>query len=319
MSARYTALAVFSALIICVVIVFKGACFYTNTCEANAEIYLISENVEKRKFAKDAVREARESFRILFLYEPVTGTILLDKGVREPLLIRLQSHWRMRLDPFGSVSIGEVLDGKEFPSGENFLLSDEVLLEKAEISSLREPISVTFGERNFDVATHEICHALFSNSMAGRLYSDAMGEIAAVSCESDLYLGLRVLEFKLITDRVTPVPWDEFLGMNHPVKDHGEFMKALRAGVSRAETSLDFVLDSESELGRGVDLFYSQAAVFSLFWKERCPGQAILSDLARSLSQRKKFSEWLAASDDKCVPNSIADFEASLNAMLLEA
>lgn len=319
MSSRYTLLAICSALVLGALILFKNPCLYTKDCASSRGIYLISESVEKRTFAKEAVRAAEKNFRVLFSHRPVTGTILLDKGILEPPIIRLQSHWRMRFDPIGSVLLSDVIDVKEFFSGANFLLSEEVVLDNGKIGSSGEPISVSFGERNFDTAMHEICHALFSNSMAGRSYSDAMDEIAAVSCESDDYLGLRMQDFKKSAGEFDPVPWNEFLEMRHPLKDHNEFAKALRAGASRAETSLGFVLDNESELGRSVDLFYAQAAVFSLYWKARCPNENILSDLARSLSEKTKFSEWLAASNSKCVPGSIADFEASLNAMLLLA
>lgn len=307
------------ALSIIWLIVFLQPCRFSKNCEVSGRTYLISESAEKRKLAKEALRNAENRFRVLFKYKSVSGSVLLDRGVEEPFLVRPRSHWKLRFDPIGAQPLMNVLADKEFSLIAPLVLPETGLWEEGPIVSPGKILSVSLGDQKFDATMHEICHVFFANSMRGVPYSDALDEVAAVSCETDAFLSLRVQDFKAITKRIDPVSWDEFLRMRHPVKGQRELAKALSAGVSRAETSLSFALDSESDLGRSVDLFYSRAAVFALFWQARCPGMGVLTDLAESMAENKKFSEWLAASDSECVPSSIAEFEVSLGAMLEQA
>jgi hypothetical protein len=166
---------------------------------------------------------------------------------------------------------------------------------------------------------HEVCHAFFTNAMGNRPTADVLEEIAAISCESDKGISVRVADFKRLFGERQLMPWDEFLQLEHPLKSEPEFAELIGGAVDKAKTSVSFTIDNRSPLGLNIDRFYSQSALFISVWKELCPKQNVLGDLAAKLSSGVKFSSWIANKTIKCGPRNVEEFDKAVKERLARA
>lgn len=281
---------------------FFNPCQFRSYCEYADDVYILSEDAAKRDLMKKALPVARERFEDLFAYEPITGTLLLDRAVGEPLPIKIQSTWRLRYDPSGPQKLSDVLaeiggaQGAEFylVKGEDIEMGGHGVADK--------------GEDRVETNAHEVCHAFFSNAMGNRPSADVLEEIAAISCESDEGISARVADFKLLFGETQLMPWDDFLQLEHPLKSEPKFAELVGGAVDKAKTSVSFTIDNKSPLGRNIDRFYSQSALFVSVWKELCPKHNVLGDMSVKLSSRVKFSKWIENNDIKCGPKNIEQF-----------
>jgi hypothetical protein len=290
---------------------FLMPCRFRDYCEFSEHTYILSNDKEKRDTTKRALRIAKERFENLFVYQPVIGSLLLDRGIVEPLPIKIQSEWRLRYDPSGPVRLSDVLADIGEAKG-----TDLYLVEGKDIDMAGDGVAGTRSGERLESTTHEICHAYLSNSMQGRPYSDAVDEIAAISCESDQAINIRVEEFKTRFRKDGIMPWDRFLQLRHPLKAEFRLAKLLGDAVDHAQASLAFSIDSKTDLGREVDLFYSQSAIFVSVWQSLCPKSNALADMAMKLSPKLRFSDWISSNGLQCSPDSLEEFNEAVSRRL---
>lgn len=286
---------------------YYKACDFWSYCASTRGVFLLSNDQDKREIMQTAVGRAENRFDVLFAFEEVPSTIIMDSGLVEPLPVRLRSQWRMVYDPTGSRRLEGVLDNIGYAATvDRFLVRTEDL-EPAGFASEGERMDAIL-----NTATHEVCHMFFHNLMDTRPYSDALDEIAGISCESEASISQRVEQFKRLMQEGPPMDWDEFLEQGHPIKRQIELVEAMDEAGEQTDEALHFTVDLGSELGRQIDLFYHQSAVFVRFWQQRCPDRGVLHDLAKSMSNDMNFSDWLLSNDLGCSPNSIREFEDAI-------
>lgn len=290
---------------------FFNPCQFRTYCEFSDNVYILSEDAEKRELMKTALPVARERFEVFFAYAPSIGTLILDQGMVEPLPIKIQSKWRLRHDPSGPLKLSDVLERIGEAEG-----TDLFLVEGEDIDMKGHVGSGAGSSDRLDTNAHEICHAYFSNAMGNLSFADVLEEIAAISCESDNAIDERVVDFKSLFGEEQLVPWDDFLELDHPLKAEPEFSALIGDAVDEAQTSLSFTINNQTELGRHIDRFYSQSAVFVSVWKELCPGRNALGDMATKLSTGVKFSEWIESNELKCGPRNLRAFNALVDRRL---
>jgi hypothetical protein len=292
---------------------FFNPCQFRSYCEYADDVYILSEDGTKRDLMKRALPVARERFNDLFAYEPLTGTLLLDRAMGEPLPIKIQSKWRLRYDPSGPQKLSDVLAEIGEAQGTELYLA-----EGEDFDMGGHGVADTSGDR-VETNAHEVCHAFFSNAMGNRPTADVLEEIAAISCESDKGIGARVADFKRLFGETQLMPWDDFLQLEHPLKSEPEFAQLVGGAVDKAKTSVSFTIDNRSPLGRNIDRFYSQSALFISVWKELCPKQNILGDMAAKLSSGVRFSNWIKNKTIKCGPRNVEQFDKAVKERLARA
>jgi hypothetical protein len=275
------------------------------------DVFILSESADKRDVAKTAITLAKKRFARWYTFRPLKGSLLLDAGISEPLPIRRQSHWTLRYDPSGPRMLTDVL--RELPGS---VVSGPTLIEGQDIEMAIHGLGGQQSAERLNVAVHEVCHVLFSNAMKGIRHSAAMNEIAAISCESEESVSRRLISFKKLLDRDRMIPWDQFLQMDHPIKEDKQFYGLLDTAARKAETNISFTLDNQSNLGEGLELFYSQSAAFVRTWRMECDQENILHDMVIQLSKGRTFSEWLSTNRFECSPRTVAEFNNAMRRVL---
>nr|WP_295667527.1 hypothetical protein [Sphingomonas sp.] len=283
--------------------------FYS--CSLADNVFILSKDKAKRDFAARAVVMAREQFARLFTPATEKGSLLLDKDIKQPPVIRIQSYWVLRFDPFRPKNLSDVLSENPRTQSVKFVGPEYASIRMAD-DGMTGPI---IGNR-LDVTKHELCHVFFSSSMDGNRFSDAMDEIAGISCESGKSLDIRLDRFKALAASGVQMPWDKFLVMSHPIKRRDKLIAFLSDKAKESGTSVKFNVDNKSALGKEIDLFYAQSAVFVLTSQKKCPNQQVLSKLAENLSRGKSFSAWLANNGLACSPRTIGEFNVAVNQVL---
>ncbi|MGB3470158.1 MAG: hypothetical protein WBA51_04995 [Erythrobacter sp.] len=286
---------------------------YFYSCARVHDVFVISESAEKRELAASAIRQARQLSSKLFTPPEVKGAMLLDGGVTEPNVIRFQTDWVMRYDPLGTQTLDRLLSEAEASRGTKVLESEGI-----QVAVLRRGPAHALGKDEVDTASHEICHFLFRISMSGAEFSDAIGEIGAIACESDELIKSRVDHFKAIAATTGPINWDTFLVGRHPIKRRAELSDLISASTARAESSFKFNVDSEAPLGQEIGLFYTQSAVFVAFWRKECSSRDVLKKIARAAARDIAFSQWLEKANLDCGVNNIIEFEKAIESMISE-
>lgn len=308
MRRRHCFLILIILLNIMAMVYYYRSCSFWDYCSSRKGVFLLSEDQEKHQIMQAAVGEAEGRINVLFAFKEVPSTIIMDTGLTEPFPVRLRSQWRMVYDPTGSRRMEDVLESIGLEAAvDRFLLRSEDF-EPASLASEDERRDAVL-----NTAAHEVCHMFFHNIMDTRPYSDALDEIAAISCESDDSINRRVEQFERLMQERPPMEWDTFLRQRHPIKRQAELVEAMNKASEETDEALEFTVDLGSELGRQIDLFYHQSAVFVRFWQQRCPAQGVLHNFAIAASNDKSFSDWLLTNNFECSPRNIQEFEDAIS------
>jgi hypothetical protein len=186
------------------------------------------------------------------------------------------------------------------------------------------PFAIDNATAEFDVArpgvlAHEICHRhayrAFQQAWGpNRVLPDMLDEVAAISCESKDMKAERVRQFARSFTQRNFIPWRDFLGTRHPLKNE-EAMKAMSRLAKPGSGAVAFDIQPGSVYGLKLAIFYSQAAAFGAFLDVRsCKGKRVFGQLLSTYDPRQDLDHWLHFNGARfCLPLSVAAFEDSFS------
>lgn len=186
-------------------------------------------------------------------------------------------------------------------------------LSSSSLASLDEP----------QVFGHEICHqlALFvfqSRPRGSQALSEALGEAAAVSCETPGLKRTRVLEFARVLRENKHVPWEKFFEISHPINASSLLAQLEKKDGAGNSNMVKFSLDRHSALSEKVSAYYAQVAALALFLeKTSCPEYRALGSLLQSYDAQDGLDQWLSVHGRRnCLPHSISEFTKAIQSFV---
>jgi hypothetical protein len=174
-----------------------------------------------------------------------------------------------------------------------------------------------------EILGHEICHQLAllvfrSKPRGNQALPEALGETAAVSCESPSLQRSRVLDFVRVLRDSKHVPWERLFKISHPINDSALLARLKKKDGSGNNNIIKFSFERNSELGEKVAAYYGQVAALALFLdRTSCPEYRALGNLLQSYDPRAGFDKWLSThGKQNCLPTSTANFTKAIQSFV---
>lgn len=287
-------------------------CGAASYCTRIGDVYVLSRDPAATALAAHEAKAALQRFGGMFDHAPAVGTLRLTLNVPIPRYVAWRSHWQFNYDLEQASQRGE--------AGASADLGTSPTLETGP-TGLKDPRSraeAHSDDRREGILSHEICHMYALDFMKARPLSAAMGEVAAVSCETPEMLRSRIVRFRENLAHGRTFEWERFLGMNHPLKNSRELEEAVAKTLKKSPNVTLFTVDLDSDSGRNTDIYYSQAAAFASFWREKCPNRHVFSDLYPSIAAGERFSRWLSKRKSVCGPRTMEDFDREIREILVK-
>lgn len=312
---RYTAVISFAVFALAACQPRRAAfCSPQRNCYNTAHAYLLGGTKAQKIEAKKELRLAADAYHEWLGQDPPHGLIRLDARVPLPRDGQADHVWSLTYDR-SQARIFEATSGLDL----------EPATPRGESSA---PASARSGNHllaldQSGIISHEICHHyarfVFYRAWRGnRRLPEALGESAAVYCESRKLLEQRMARFVELYRSGKAIPWRQFFEMNHPVSESslGDQLAKMHNRLGRG--TVRFTIGEATDLGQKVAVYYSQAAALALFLRhESCRGNIALGDLLSSFDPEEGLDEWLAVRGERsCLPTSLREFDDAFDSFI---
>lgn len=287
-------------------------CAATTHCEYVGTTVYLSKDPEKREMARVARDNAFRQFGQMFEHRPSNGVLILDSDLEQPLMVKWWSDWVLRFDPENAESLDAAVAKKVSALEKGLESPDSNDPDRTITSHIVGPLS----KDRAGVLAHELCHVLIAEIASNPGLSDALEEIAAVTCEPIMFSKARIQRARELSEINGLFDWNDFLSMQHPVTQREQLAEALLREIQKSGKSVKFSVNLSTDLGREIDVFYSQAAVFSKFWQLHCPEDKVFSSLYDYTAKGGILSNWLIERPSNCGPKNLSDFEVAVSTMM---
>ena len=127
-----------------------------------------------------------------------------------------------------------------------------------------------------EILGHEICyqlalHVFRSKPRGNRILPEALGEAAAVSCESPSLKRSRIVDFARVLREGRHVPWERLFEISHPINDSSLLARLEKKDGSGNNNIIKFSIGRNSELGEKVAAYYGQVPALAFAREEVLP------------------------------------------------
>lgn len=292
-------------------------CYPSEFCRDTPHAFLLGGDLGQKVEAERELHIAADVYRKWVGADPPHGLLRLNSTLTLPASGYDNIAWSLTFDRRRSRILGSPSSIQEEVSKRS-----QVSEETATSSVMLANLSLATLDHH-QILGHEICHqlALFvfqSKARSNQALPEALGETAAVSCESPSLQRSRVLDFVRVLRDSRHVPWENLFKISHPINDSALLAQLKKKNELGNNNIIQFSFERNSELGEKVATYYGQVAALALFLERTsCSEYRAVGDLLQSYDPSAGFDKWLSAHGKRnCLPNSTSSFTKAIQSFV---